>query len=600
MNGIIDCRAKCWTTVLIAIVLIGAITPRMGTAADKAAIKQAVSRAAGYLRTNMADFRNYERVLAAYALYKAGDPATSPEVSSILEEIVNKFSDGKYSPSKSNANMYEAGVTAMFLADVDPEQYRPQIQILADYLLKNQMENGAWDYRHGAGDTSLTQYGCLGLWAAVRAGIDIPDEAWDKVLLWHYQNQLNDGGYPYVPGARTGPGKGSSTLNMSGAAVGSMAIAAMHLFPESSEKSLGFAGPKKSKKAVEDPNRKFGILERQQPKPEEDSDAEATPLPVKPKPQGPYQKKTTFASFKRSVSGALGWVHGHFEVENSVGPKMYYYYTIERMAALINIEEIGGQDWFEVCSQVLLKKQENDGSWTLDVHDRSPYPVGTSFGILFLTRSTAKLLNRVPPASAIGAGLLAGGRGLPDDLSQVELDRGAVAAREPAGPLDELLRDLSKAGGEDLFKVQEKIIEKIQLGDRSELIGQTDQLVKLIDHPDPQIRRIAMWALGRSDDLKLVRHAIAALIDDPDIGVLVEAHNALCWFSRRPDGFGLPNNPVSTLAPDASDDDRRITINKWRRQALKAWGEWYLRICPYEERDDPFVVSLKRRLNARR
>ena len=117
--------------------------------------------------------------------------------------------------------------------------------------------------------------------------------------------------------------------------------------------------------------------------------------------------------------------------------------------------------------------------------------------------------------------------------------------------------------------------------------------------PEPQIRRTAMWALGRSDDLSLVRYAIEAILDDPDTDVLIEAHAALCWFSRRPDGFGLPDNPIASLSPDVSDEDRKAAVDKWRRQAVKAWGEWYLRVCPYEERDDPFVISLKRRLSAR-
>src|SRR5690606_16828354 len=115
-----------------------------------------------------------------------------------------------------------------------------------------------------------------------------------------------------------------------------------------------------------------------------------------------------------------------------------------------------------------------------------------------------------------------------DDLKQLELKRGEVEVHKPSSPLDSLLNELSKAGGDDLFKVQEKIIEKIQLGDRSELIGQTDKLLTLLKNPDPQIRRTALWALGRSDDRNLVRYAIQALQEDPDVDVLVEAHNALC------------------------------------------------------------------------
>ncbi len=592
-------RISPWL-ILGAVFVVGTVSSGHAAAADKGEIKAAIARAADYLRTNIKGFRSDKRVLAAYALYKAGDSETSPAVAEVLNEIVGKFPEGKYTPNAGNASMYEGGVTAMFLAEVDPVKYRPQLQMIADYLIENQLENGGWDYRSPAGDTSLTQYGCLGLWAAVRSGIDVPQEVWDKVLIWHFQNQLPDGGYPYVPGSTSGPGGGASTLNMSGAAVGSMTIAAMHLFPREAQSAFGFSSPKVAQTVENEPGRKFGLLERQEPVDEESENAGQAVAAAPSKPRGPYQVQSNFGLFKQSAGRTLAWVQGHFEVENQVGPKMYYYYTIERMAALASLEQIGGQDWFAVCSEFLLQRQEADGSWTLDVHDdRTSYPVGTSFGILFLAQSTAKLLNRLPQRSPLGGGLLAGGRGLPDDLSQVEVDQGDVTARQPTGPLDQLLKDLSRTGGEDLFQVQEKIIEKIQLGDRSELIGQTDQLVKLLDYPDPQIRRIAMWAIGRSDDLKLVKHAIQAILEDPDTDVLIEAHAALCWFSRRPDGFGLPDNPVADLSPDVSDVDRHAAIDKWRRQAVKAWGQWYLRICPYAERDDPFLIRLKRRVNAR-
>ncbi|MGE0374087.1 MAG: HEAT repeat domain-containing protein, partial [Planctomycetaceae bacterium] len=396
-----------------------------------------------------------------------------------------------------------------------------------------------------------------------------------------------------------GPGGGQSTLNMTAAAIGSMSIAAMYLFPDQSERNVGLSGPKRPK--TDPSGLKFGILERELP-PEPEADPADTPSgAAKPvKPQGPYKIQTTYAEYKQHTQRALGWLGGNFQVHNRVGPAMYYYYSLERMGALTKVDKLGSHDWYEECADYLVQQQQDEGSWTFSVYDgNGPYVIGTSFGILFLTRSTAKLLNRLPRSNAIGGGLLVGGRGLPEDLSHVDLADGRVEARKPSGPLDELLSELSKAGGDGLFELQEQIVEKIQLGDRSELVGQTEQLVKLVDHPDPQIRRTALWALGRSDDLGLVRHAIRALLDDPDADVLVEAHNALGWFARRPDGFGVPDNPFTGVPPDASDEVRTAALAKWREQAVQAWGQWYLRICPYEERDDPFVVALRLRMGNR-
>ncbi len=583
---------------LVAI-LTATVVPHTGQCADQATVKQSMSIAADYLRANFDKFSGGGRkILAGYALYKAGDPITSKELVAVLQEIDEKMVEGNYVPKGGDAAIYEAGIVAMLLSDIDPVKYQPQLQAIVNFIVESQQENGSWDYRHGNGDTSVTQYGCLGLWAASRAGIEVPGEVWDKSLRWHFTAQLADGGFPYSPGSALGQGKGASTFNMTGAAVASMTIAGMHLFPDKNKQLMTVSAPKK---AQTDPDRKFGLLEQVAPQPEV---TVAEEQPVEPlvvtKPQEPYRAQTSFPEVQQHVNRALSWANGNFNVEYPFYSRMYYYYTLERMCALTGLEEVGGQDWYEMCSDYLVERQSADGSWRLDVHDTGgQYPVGTSFGILFLSRSTAKLLNRLPPRRAVGGGLLAGGRGLPDDLKHVDLNQGDVVARVPTGPLDELLRDLSRAGGDDLFKVQQQIIEKIQLGDRSELVGQTDQLVKLLDHPDPQIRRTAMWALGRSDDLKLVRYAIEAVIDDPDTDVLVEAHAALCWFSRRPDGFGLADNPVAVLSPDVTEEDRQAAIDKWRRQAVKVWGQWYLRICPYDERDDPFLIRLKRRVDSR-
>lgn len=561
-------------------------------AAEKAVINRSVAGAADYLRQNIGRTKQGRRTLAAYALHKAGESVTSSAIVSAVNEVLTRFENGQYNVGQTQDEMYEAAVVAMLLEDIDAKKYRPELEAIADYFIDNRMPEGVWSYRSTdiPGDTSVTQYGCLGLWAATRAGVEVPDEVWDRVMLWHFQTQLGDGGFAYTPGTDLGLGKGRSTLSMTSAAVGTMSIAALHLFPDQMQESLGVYGAALSTK--EDPfARKFGVLERGGRSGLEDNPIDG---------QRPYRVQSTFAEYQRHTHRAIGWLTKNFEPSTNSGPEMYYYYSLERMGALSGIQELGSHDWYDECADFLIDRQMADGSWDLDYTDKDgPYPIGSSFGILFLTRATAKLLNRLPNF-AVGGGLLAGGRGLPDDLKQVELNQGDVKAREASGPLDELLRDLSRAGGDDLFELQEKIVEKIQLGDRSELIGQTAKLVKLVEHPQPQVRRTAMWALGRSDDLKLVRHAIAAIIDDPDTDVLVEAHAALCWFSRRPDGFGLAENPVAYLPPDVSDEDRKQAVDQWRKQAIKAWGEWYLRVAPYEERDDPFYVRLKRRLEGRR
>jgi HEAT repeat protein len=135
----------------------------------------------------------------------------------------------------------------------------------------------------------------------------------------------------------------------------------------------------------------------------------------------------------------------------------------------------------------------------------------------------------------------------------------------------------------------------VQLGNKEDLIGQKDQLVKLIRHPHGEIRRTAAWALGRTNDLHLARYLIDAL-EDPDLGVMMEAHASLCWLSRRFDGYGLPVNPLDELETDASDAEKNTAIRGWRVRARREWGNWYLRVRPYSDRGDEFEAQLRQRL----
>jgi HEAT repeat protein len=162
-------------------------------------------------------------------------------------------------------------------------------------------------------------------------------------------------------------------------------------------------------------------------------------------------------------------------------------------------------------------------------------------------------------------------------------------------PLDDLLSSLSKASNLDVEDVQEQLVEQVQIGDRTQLIKQKDLLVKLIQHPNAEVRRTAAWALGRANDLSLARYLVTAL-DDPDVDVDIEAHNALCWISRKPLGFDLQMDPLEGLPPDAGPDVKEAALKSWRTAAVKQWGTWYLKNRPYKDRGDEFEAQLREKL----
>ena len=239
-------------------------------AADKARIQQAIARGAGFIKTKIRDRNHAEKSLSFVALFKAGETAESPLMQEAAAHVLSKFKDGAYFPSADE--MYEAGVDATLLADLDGEKYRPQLQIIADYISSNQSSEGHWNYlppRRSAdrmgGDVSVTHYACLGLWAAARAGIKVDPQVWVRVLNWMNTSHNADGGYAYNPGQSLGRFGPDSTLNMSVNGVGIMCIAMLNLEPKrlpSFEKGMATAIPPPAGKVRRKASRESGSRER--------------------------------------------------------------------------------------------------------------------------------------------------------------------------------------------------------------------------------------------------------------------------------------------------------------------------------------------------
>jgi len=549
-------------------------------AADQARVQQMVGRAAGYLRGKMSNLHGGPQSLCAIALLKAEVPANSPEIQAAILEVRKRVDPAK-GYEADHEHFYSAGVGAVLLSDADAEGNRPYLEAIAKYIQDGQRSTGCWDYPSRPelnGDTSVTHYALLGLWACTRAGVEVRPEVWAKAAQWHVNSQNPDGGFSYRPGLAAGEGGANSTLNNTINGIGSMGIAWLHL----STTPPSLTEEPKPKTAPATP-----------PKPKANSVLEAVPLePVAPTNAAPADLPPGMLAAMRK---AYNWVGKRFGPKNMESSHdTYYYYSLERMTGLVNVTRVGDHDWFAECSDLLASKQQADGSFTGFTSHTVGTDAGTAFIILSLVKSTAKLIKRITPAAKFGNGLLQGGRGLPDNLRDGDKPKDSA---KPATPLDQLLASLSKATNLEVEDVQEQLVEQIQIGDRRELIQQKDLLVKLIQHPSAEIRRTAAWALGRTNDLSLARYLVTAL-EDPDVDVNIEAHNALCWISRKPTGFDIQLDPFEGLPLDAGPDVRDGTLKSWRSAALKAWGEWYLKNRPYKERGDEFEAKLREKLAA--
>lgn len=531
------------------------------------AVRKAVVHIEEELKKN-GDMKAPEAALAAYTLMKAGVPHKHELIQKVVKTVKAKTVNGVFQPGIGARipleHVYFAGVMAMLLEADDPEANLPELRAIANYIMEHQGEDGSWDYpQRTTGDTSMNQYGVLGLWACMRAGAKVPPNVWDKCLRWHVQKRSNDGGWAYHPGSPAGAGEGASTHNMTYGATGTMAICRLLIYPDSV--------PGKKKK----PKKKlFGVLEER----ETNDTVESKTVNI----YQDYSPSTGINSINSAINSGLGWVGSRFRTTCEFNShQMYFYYAMERSLAMNDVDKLGGQDWYQSCGYKLLELQKADGSWSTGAHGVSP----TCFGVLFFVKSTAKLIGKV-----YGNGIQVGDRGFDLDNPNPKDKK-----KKKLGPLDEMLARMEQMNVQGIKDVPEEdltnLVEKIMQTPRKELVNNLAMLKKLKDYPRGDVRSVVMFGLGRSGDMRVAPMLIDAL-NDNDVGVLSEAHTALCYISRKPRGFDLTADLAGEVEGLEQTEVDRI-VNTWRKKAQSRWRAWYKRIRPYDERGDLWEIGGK-------
>ena len=533
----------------------------------------ALAKAVAWLRHQEVAAGTAEGSLIAYALLKAQVPPEERIIALQLEGVLKKMDRGCYRDDQNpRHHIYEAGCDAMLLEAADPVQYQPQLTEIRDYLLRRQQSTGAWYYPtppppNPAGDTSITQYGVLGLWAVQRAHLDVPREVWSNAAKYHSSTQRSDGGFVYHPYDKSGTGSGGSTGSMSAAGLGSTLVVQLMLTglqqsPNSPSQSL---------------QRRFGVLEQLQ-------DRQAAAIKAAA-PRGNSEPLISRDAVKKVVSDGEKAVSRLFE-EALKGPHpVYFLYGCERAGALLNTDRLGDVLWYERGAEFLTTNQFAEGRWrtTGGYDDR----VNTALAILFLSRATKSLVKPRQSPRPVGGGLLVGARGLPDDLNQVTLEDGSVKARVPKSDVDRLLAELEQPGDAKLTEEAPRVIEQIDLDHPEAYIGQTDRLRSLRTHPQAEVRQLVAWALGRSGQLSEAPLLIA-LLNDNDPIVAWEASLSLCVLSRLPMGItpAGAKAPLPVEPPETSEMQASPELIDWRKRSTQAWDAWYQQVRAYDERDD--------------
>lgn len=607
------CVSSCLRCAAIALVLllIG-LVPDVGMAQPgKAEIRESVNRGVAYIKS-IDEHEPDHLGIIIYTLLKAGVDKSDPYLKGLVEDLERKFNEeGEYEVGKHHN--YEAGTDLMALEAYDAQLYKPQMESIVQYIDEMIQPYGAWYYpqhvENELGDTSITQYALLGLWAARRAGVKVHEDLWARAGVWHLRTQLPDGRFRYHPGDGRGP-----TESMSLAGLGSLGLIRMMVGgqkkPEPKKES-----PKKPEQPMPEvveekkPNSDYvrrakqnSFLvaideEKEQLEEQKLIEMQNNPEAVKEeRPEVDISHRALDNGIRLAIN-ALAYSY-NFRVNVAGGHRYYYFYTVERAAALNHLDTINNRDWFAEGSTILLAEQIADGSWKSgDGHD----PSGTCFAILFLVRATAKLVKPLPVLDPTAGGLMAGGRGLPDDLTSMSVKAGEVVVNEEDGTtLKSLLEQMQKVDlttPEEVNQLQQQLVELARTTSREELINQWDRLVQFAEADAAELRKTAAWALGRSERKEALKYLVN-MLSDPDAGVVIEARNALCWISRKPSGFNHTDNPWAGVAANADEQRRIDAFEQWRKNVKNDWEKWYYKTRPYEYRDtldDPHQMIRKKR-----
>jgi hypothetical protein len=240
--------------------------------------------------------------------------------------------------------------------------------------------------------------------------------------------------------------------------------------------------------------------------------------------------------------------------EIDIGGKCFYYlYALERYKSFQEAFEGAVEEepkWYNDGYQFLAKSQREDGSW----NGYCGAPCDTAFATLFLLRSMQKSIK-----IDLGEGTLLSGRGLPTNLSRAKMRNGQLIVEQVRTKVDELLTMIDDNEGalDDLARdPSQLVVDKVDA-------QAARRLQQLVRGGEPEVRLLAVRALGRSGNLDYVPSLLYALTD-PDRRVVLEARDGLKFVSRNFKGFGPPDDYTE----------------QQRYQAADAWKTWYKSLRP--------------------
>ncbi len=523
--------------VLLAVLCAGLAGPTAARAytPDHPDVQAMVARGVAFLKKARLPSELGGACLVALAVHKSGKARAGNEPQSdtadrvVVEAVVRCRRACEQFPEKplEDKDVYNLGCALIFLAELDADQYRPEMKILLDQLLRRQRKDGSWSYPPRVhGDTSITQYGVLGLWAAQKAGLHVDKEAVDACANWLIRTQDPTGAWSYIG---VDPGNfnridqredfeayhavtGRVTPSLVVAALGSLYIAA------------DMMGYKDSGRRLMVEKKLLSVIKLVRTA--MDTDATAGRI------------------FGRTVPEGEHYYRDHCRIKTERW-QYYYLYGIERYesfrAVVLGIEDDEPQ-WYDQGVEFMKRAQRQDGSWTA-APGGGPF-VNTAFGILFLLRSN----KQKPPI--------------------VETLSSRQGFTEFETTIDDIINRISEKDRlkriAALLKVKIRVAEK---GDRAAKEELAVLLRTLAEDEWHEVRLLAVRLVTKLGELDYLPALIFAL-SDPDRRVVKKARDGLRAISRRLKGFGLDDFSVNHPTTEE------------RNSAQEQWKRWYLSVRP--------------------
>ncbi len=536
---------------LVGIALLGNLASAESASAvtpDSPEVKAVLDKAFKFLDTAN-DGRLGAKCLVGLAFVKRGERETHPQVKAAVEACQAFKTGNPEGKQVARDYVYSAGLAVVFLCELNPSKYQAEIHYFLTSLEAVQRPYGGWGYPLDdkdfgkTADTSMTQYGVLASWEAKRHGFVVPIDSIERVCGWLMRTQDPSGGWSYQG---TDPGGESSSeirlvkqdknkvrQGLSAAGLGSVYICA---------DLLGLVTLPKY----------------------DDEDANLPPAlkPVRDVgDQKPLTQKISARAVRQTQERGLGWWGGHFKVDVPDFP-YYYLYALERFRSFHELAT--GQHprepgWYTDGFQYLKRKQKDDGSW-----DKGCGPAAdTAFCVLFLMRSTKKSIEKT---QGYDAGMLAGGKGLPAKLTDIQLRDGRIVNKPVTASAAAMLEILAHPEHPDftgLSDAPRNIVAALEQEPAPAREEHVAAIRKLAEHGAAPTRLAAVRVLAKLRDMSNAPALIAAL-SDREWPVVCEADQGLRSLSRRV--------ALKTVTELPDETAREATIAEWKR--------WYAAVSP--------------------